>query len=233
MRKIRRKPLVVKRGRKLMGTRIRLLKALPIVVPDRYMCRLRYCDVTVLDGDATSAASQAYRANDLYDPDSTGIGHQPKGFDQLCLMYGKFTVLGSKISVQPISLTNASISPYGVWGIGTSFTGTAFSGKTLGSIMESENNVAHARYAGNTNHTSMVGPVSQFRAVRYFSGRKFFNEPMNGSEYSCDSSHPPANVAYFEVWCVGDGTSNPGSLQFLVQIEYIVRCSAPLFLVQS
>lgn len=44
--------------------------------------------------------------NDLYDPDRTNAGHQPRGFDQLITMYDHFVVLGSKIRVMFTSTAN-------------------------------------------------------------------------------------------------------------------------------
>lgn len=40
-----------------------------------------------------------YAANSLYDPDTTGVGHQPIGFDQIMLMYEQFTVTHCRIRV--------------------------------------------------------------------------------------------------------------------------------------
>ena len=38
-------------------------------------------------------------ANGAFDPNLTGVGHQPRGFDQFMAGYETFTVTGSKISV--------------------------------------------------------------------------------------------------------------------------------------
>jgi len=43
------------------------------------------------------ATNKVYRANDLYDPYQTGVGDQPRGFDQMMTMFRHFCVLGSKI----------------------------------------------------------------------------------------------------------------------------------------
>lgn len=39
-----------------------------------------------------------FRANSLYDPDYSGIGAQPQGFDEMCALYGRYLVKGCKMS---------------------------------------------------------------------------------------------------------------------------------------
>ena len=39
-------------------------------------------------------ASYVFSANGLYDPNITGIGHQPRGFDQLMALYDHYVVIG-------------------------------------------------------------------------------------------------------------------------------------------
>lgn len=38
-----------------------------------------------------------FSCNGLYDPDITGVGHQPSGFDQVMALYDQYTVLKSTI----------------------------------------------------------------------------------------------------------------------------------------
>ena len=40
-----------------------------------------------------------FSANGLYDPDITGVGHQPVGFDQMGQMFDHYTVIAAKIRV--------------------------------------------------------------------------------------------------------------------------------------
>ncbi len=48
---------------------------------------------TLNPGVAGVAAIQVMTANGLYDPDITGVGHQPRGFDQIMALYNHYTVV--------------------------------------------------------------------------------------------------------------------------------------------
>lgn len=70
------------------------------VFPPFVTKRLRYS--TTFAGATTGGAitsTQVFRANDLFDPDFTGTGHQPMGFDQLIQWYNHFCVVWAKITL--------------------------------------------------------------------------------------------------------------------------------------
>lgn len=66
-----------------------------------YWCRLHYTQTLGLaTGTAnTYGTEQIFRLNSLYDPDFTGTGHQPYGFDQLAGLYNKYKVAGCKVQI--------------------------------------------------------------------------------------------------------------------------------------
>lgn len=98
----RRKRVTFKRKSRATTTVVRS----PSAFADRTICKLNYCDL--LSDNASTLTSSIYRGNDLYDPLYAVGGHQPMGFDQYMTMYGKFTVLGSKIDLR---WTSNSTSP--------------------------------------------------------------------------------------------------------------------------
>lgn len=51
-------------------------------------------------GVAGVNAVQVFRANGMYDPDYTGAGHQPRGFDEWMAIYDHYFVKRSKIVVE-------------------------------------------------------------------------------------------------------------------------------------
>lgn len=76
--------------------------------PDRYRCYLRYSEVGVNFGGSAFPAAQVYRSS-LFDPNLTGVGHQPQYFDQLATVYGRYCVLGMRVTVE--ANNNSSTAP--------------------------------------------------------------------------------------------------------------------------
>lgn len=75
-------------------------------VQNTEIVKLRYCETITLNNTLTERYS--YRANSLYDPNLTGVGHQPMGFDQLAAKYNHYLVLGSRIKITHICRATAS-----------------------------------------------------------------------------------------------------------------------------
>jgi hypothetical protein len=60
---------------------------------------MTYAFQTSVTCTAGSFASQVFVGNGLYDPDSTGVGAQPLGFDQWMAIYTRYRVIASAIRV--------------------------------------------------------------------------------------------------------------------------------------
>jgi len=72
--------------------------------PDRYECSLKYVEEVTFSGTGTTT-NQVMRLNSLFDPNFTGVGHQPKYYDQLAAVYGTYIVLSTDFKVK---LSNAN-----------------------------------------------------------------------------------------------------------------------------
>lgn len=71
--------------------------------------KLRYS--TTFNISSTSGVitgTQVFRANDLFDPDFSGTGHQPMGFDQLMVFYNHFVVRSATIVLQAKNTTDTN-----------------------------------------------------------------------------------------------------------------------------
>lgn len=47
-----------------------------------------------------SVLSRAFRLNSVYDPDLSGTGNQPVGFDQWAAFYNKYRVLSTDVEIR-------------------------------------------------------------------------------------------------------------------------------------
>lgn len=68
-------------------------------MPDRALIKLKY----VAGIEMTSVFAPSYwvfRGNSVYDPDYTGGGNQPAGYDTYSLLYQRYRVLASKIVIK-------------------------------------------------------------------------------------------------------------------------------------
>jgi hypothetical protein len=78
--------------------------------PPRFRKKLFYTEVALSKGAAAgTCSSYFFSANGLFDPNISGTGHQPMGFDQMMLMYEQYTVVSSKITIHAINASAASI----------------------------------------------------------------------------------------------------------------------------
>lgn len=81
----------------------------PSSIPDRLYVKLRYREQLAWTQVSGNLADNVYRGNSLFDPDLTGTGGQPLGFDQWAAFYASYTVLASECKVT--SMLNGSVGP--------------------------------------------------------------------------------------------------------------------------
>lgn len=58
-------------------------------IPQRYITKHKYCETVSTDVNGL----YTFNLNSLYDPNRTGIGHQPYGYDTLATMYNRYRVI--------------------------------------------------------------------------------------------------------------------------------------------
>lgn len=79
--------------------------------PRRTVRQLSYATYHALASQAVTGlfgASQDFALGGLYDPDVTGAGHQPYGFDQLMALYARYKVLAVTVSITAYSASSDS-----------------------------------------------------------------------------------------------------------------------------
>lgn len=65
---------------------------------------MKYSDIYDFTSAGTTVIDNVWNLNSLFDPDTTGTGHQPRGFDQLMTLYDHYVVIG--VAVDAIITSN-------------------------------------------------------------------------------------------------------------------------------
>jgi len=73
-------------------------------VPQRYITKMKYAESFQLN--LANSYSYAWNLNSIFDPNRTGIGHQPYGHDQYALLYNRYRVIACSYTVQCFNGTN-------------------------------------------------------------------------------------------------------------------------------
>lgn len=192
---------------------------------NKFVFKTRYVEtyVSLAPGAAGIAGQRFYRANSIFDPSATGVGHQPIGFDQLMIMYDHFTVIGSKIKV---SLANTDGVHQSI--VGITLTDDQTASGDLSTLIEN-GNTTHRLLAPNNGDEKSIGILT-----KGFSADKFFgHKVMQDKQYSGDITANPTEQAYFMVWAAPMSQVDADDVKLLVQIEYTAILTEPKELAQS
>lgn len=200
--------------------------------PKQKLVKLRYIEQISLDPGLNTFTVSEWRANSVFDPNLSGVGHQPMGFDQWSNIYERYVVCGSKINVQYAPITGTNLNPgfYGVSLYGTANQLTATYAGNVDSVMESKLTGYTSTMAGNGNSAFLPRSLT-----RKFSAKKFFGKanPTDDTEIGATVVTNPVNLAYFGVWYGSSGGNDPGIANFKIMIDYIVLFHEPYLLTGS
>lgn len=210
-----------KRSGRIVRAR-RLLSFTTAPVPLRMATKFKYVsEFTLNPGAAGTAGVHVFSANGLYDPDLTGIGHQPRGFDQLMSMYDHYTVLGSKITVSFMHSTGVL---YNNMSVGITL-------KDASSVETDKNEYQEARVTNflvlpgsTTTDQALVRTLSMKSSTKNFLG---IQHPMSSAVCRGTIAANPTEQCYFHCWAAPYGATDEQVLQCSVQIEYLAVLTEP------
>lgn len=179
--------------------------------PDMFVTTLDYVSNGTFAGGVPTPTAQVFLANSLYDPDSTGTGHQPKYYDQLIAVYGKYLVYGCKYELEVNN--GATTGAYGV----VTFTETDVSSRTVEALAE-------GRYGKTFNLGPLTGNGTK-TIKGYMSMAKLMGQPdldSDNTQYSVTSSSP-ADGAFLIIKVASvDGVSN-ANVYWRIKITYYCK----------
>lgn len=194
------------------------------LMPVSKWAKLPYYDQNTFSTGAVSAGGYVFAANGLYDPNITGTGHQPMGFDQLMLFYEHYTVTSAKITV---NFYNGDADDSVVVGILIAPSETV---ETNFSKLN-ENGMLTKRWlnanAGNGNN---LCTLTAYANIAKINGK---DKVINDDVFRGDIGANPTEVTYFHLFAYNQVTANVVAVPFEIMIEYTALFAEPKKMTQS
>lgn len=215
-----------KRKRKRSGPRVTKM------IKDKTTSRLRYVDTISIDVSAASIANHVFRCNSVFDPDLTGIGHQPFGYDQHTLLYDRYRVLSSKITVTPVDVDSSNGTPC-LWGIYEDVDGSLTYSLGTSIIEDTRNKGKWSLHSGISSSPGFTGNTMKgvSRSLK-FTNRSLGADVRNNT--TLVTTNPDSDQdRLFHLWCSSIGGNNPIAQSFIVQIDYVVQFTDAVHLATS
>lgn len=189
-------------------------------LPTTFRCTMIYGTTFALNvATGGIPAVRVFSANGLYDPDITGAGNQPRGFDQISPLYDHHTVIGSKIEM--MCSAEEAQSPM-VFGIALK-DGTSVSTNADDYLEEP------------FSSWQMASPFgSGVKVLQKFSPKFLgYKNPMSVEELEGSISANPAEQAFYHVWAYSASGTDEGNVYIPVRITYEVVFKEPNLPTQS
>lgn len=182
-----------------------------------------YTNNTLSIPSTSAAVSYVYSANGLYDPDISGTGNQPMGFDQMMIFYDQYVVKRCVIEVTFRNFTTGT-SPI----VYIAARGDVVNVPSAIDVMEQGNSVSvqllPANVAGSMQKLSMVIDIAKFLG---------FDDIMDSNVARGDIASNPAEGAFFHVGAFNNETLASGTLQFQVRLRYLAVFTEPRVITPS
>lgn len=183
-----------------------------------------------LDPGLASYASHSFRANSLFDPDLTGAGHQPLGFDQYNAIYSQYTVTKTRIKVTVLKDDAADGVPGVVAVLLRDSRDVA-----VGNVDTVDEMVEYATRSAYRSIGSLSASCDPRSSTFYmdFDAKKWFNTAVIGvPEYSGVGANP-IETPVFQLYYYSVNANNPDPMQFLIEMTFDTVWTLPKSLLQS
>jgi len=177
--------------------------------PARTTRTLRYSENFTLTVTSGVMATYVYRANDLFDPNFTGTGHQPMGFDQMMVFYNHFCVTHARMIC---TFKNYTSNPCAV---GVRIDGSSTAVTVIDRLIEIGGlNMAELEIGGSFGSNKALEASCNIAKLQGVSPSAITSDPnLRG-----DAATSPIEVTYFHIsgW---DPVGNTSTIQCSIVLE--------------
>lgn len=178
--------------------------------PDTLSTTLVYADSFLLASSAgTPCPYKVYNLASVYDPDAAIGGGQPTYFDQLAVIYGRYKVVGAKITATFNRGTTAAAN-LGPWVCGVQTGDPTISSTSAGSLISSP----------NTGWKLVSQDSASQTVVATYSAKNTFPDQMDNIQARVTGN--PAIGWYGKVFATPQGVTVATDINCVVIIEYRV-----------
>lgn len=180
-------------------------------IPNAVIMKHKYCE-SFTGATTTTLATQIFNLTSMYDPDHTGIGHQPYYYDQMAALYSKYTVIGVAYDIRVNCGSNQILC-----GVKAQRDTTALS--SISDVCE--------RPGAKWALLNGAGTPKRFKG--YFSLSRLFGVSkkaiMDDGDYSAAVGASPAKAYYLNISAQHpDGTSS-SAYQYTLTLTFYTRWS--------
>jgi len=193
-----------------------VVKQLPLF-PIRTRKRLPYHDDINFTGTASASAAYIFSANGIFDPDITGTGHQPMGFDQMMLYYNHYTVIRSRVVVNCVNTTVTNPIYVGIHlqGATTQITDPR--------ILLEEGQVVYC----SLSQIGVNGSQAVLRSSVDCGAFQGVDDVLDDPNMRGDAASNPTEQLYYALYCWNPFNATVPTASFSVRLEYDVMFHEP------
>jgi len=218
------------------------------VFPDRAFVKLPYVDSFTLSGSVAGYVDTTFDLASVYDPNTTGTGHQPRGLDQWTATYNKYRVHGCKVELALSQIDIDSAATY------STVVGSCLSSSSVGSggatpildLLEGPQAQGFFSVRWRTQDARAAGFAADMRRhtrkfyapirpwLRKISFANWTSQTDVANLYTAVNANP-ANSLYFSIF-MGNQTGSDDSgfnLTFIIKLTYYVEFTDLDFFAES
>lgn len=197
-------------------------------LPKTFRAKLVYCQELSLNPSAGTIATNVFSASSLYDPDNTGTGHQPYGFDQICSTSGLYDQFIVEKAVIEVTTSSSQTSSPGFFAIQLSDTNsvTVTEPAQIGEQPLTTFKIVPALSAVNPLKLSCT-----YDAARFYGVNK--STLLARTDLMGSFAGNPSENAFFQVHFSGLNSVDMNAQAFFVKITYHAVFQEPRKLAMS
>jgi hypothetical protein len=199
------------------------------IMPLELRRRFNYCEkITMNPATGGLAASHFFSCNSLYDPNRTGTGHQPLGFDELVgVFYDHFTVTRAKLRIVAMSSSGTVSTANCVFAVHVRDTTTGAATDITTAIEQGDSDWG---VLGNPNGNAATLCLEKVVMPVKWLGR---SGALADSQLKGSSASSPAEECFFEISAASIAADDPDAVDILVTVEYDAILTERMPLAQS